>query len=206
MNILCMNTAFLQADLAVSLNDNKKYKKFDSTCKHSEHIMLGINELLSGTKVNNLDYMAVCVGTGSFTGIRIGISVAEGFKTANDNLKLVAISSFELAVKSLQVLPNQKFAVVFNALGGRYFVQYFENDVAVSQPELLHLDEIENIYKIGLKDENLDFCDQYVSFLPETLLSLTYEKIKKCQWSDSLQPLYVRQSQAEENLANTVKK
>lgn len=200
MNILCLNTAFLQADLAVKLDEFENYKKFDSTCKHSEHVMLGIDEMLNGTKVKNLDYMAVCIGTGSFTGIRIGISIAEGFKTANKNLKLIPINSFELVKSDMQKINNDEFAIVLNALGGRYFVQYYKNKVETCQPLLLQKEQIKNVHKIGLVEEKLEFCDEFVTFSPQNLLSLALEKVEKNQVVENLEPLYIRQSQAEENL------
>lgn len=200
MNILCLNTAFIQADMAVVLNNQKKLKKFDSSCKHSEHVMLGIDEMLSGTKIKDLDYMSVCVGTGSFTGIRIGISIAEGFKTANEKLKLIPINSFELVVNNLQQTFKNKYAVVLNALGGRYFVQYFKNNNAVSQPSLLTFEQIEKCDMVGLAEENLSFCNHFVSITPQSLLDITMKKIEQKDFVDNLIPLYLRKSQAEENL------
>ena len=200
MNILCLNTAFIQADMAVVLNNQKKLKKFDSSCKHSEHVMLGIDEMLSGTKIKDLDYMSVCVGTGSFTGIRIGISIAEGFKTANEKLKLIPINSFELVVNNLQQTFKNKYAVVLNALGGRYFVQYFKNNNAVSQPSLLTFEQIEKCDMVGLAEENLSFCTHFVSITPQSLLDITMKKIEQKDFVDNLIPLYLRKSQAEENL------
>ena len=200
MNLLCINTAFINADIAVNLGDKRKYKKFDSTFKHSEHVMQGIDDMLENVKVCDLDYMAVCVGTGSFTGIRIGIAVAEGFKTANDNLKLVELNSFELAVENILNFTEKKYAVVFNALGGRYFVQYYIGKTPVSTPLLLTQQEIEDVEKIGLEGEKLDICDKFVNISPESVLNLAEQKIKTGNFADSLQPLYVRQSQAEENL------
>lgn len=47
---------------------------------HSENIMGSIDQLykLTGKKIENTDRIAVSTGPGSFTGIRIGVSVAKG--------------------------------------------------------------------------------------------------------------------------------
>lgn len=200
VNLLAINTAFLQADLAFVDNNQKRYARVDSNCKHSEVVMNQIDCLLGETRVLDLDAMAVVVGTGSFTGIRISIAIAEGFKTANPNLDLVAINSFELACHSLKNTSNQKYAIVFNALGGRYFVQYFLGSIAQSDFLLVNEDEIENVKKFGLKSENLDFCDEYFEFSPQTLCKIAEEKVNAKQFVDFLQPLYIRKSQAEEQL------
>lgn len=203
MKTLCINTAFAKADLAIDLDGNYSKKSFDEKSKHSETIMLGIDSLLAGNKVGDLDCMSVVVGCGSFTGIRIGIAVAEGFKTANNNLKLVSVSSFELALQSISQLPTQKFAIVFNALGGRYFVQYFEGKKSLGEPILLYQDQILPVKLFGLDVENLPICQQYFSFDSNALMAVTNKKIAQKDFVEFLQPLYIRQSQAEENLAKS---
>lgn len=198
MKILALNTAFIEADLVLGVGDKYTCKKFDSSCKHSESVMIGIDEILAGIKIGELDCMAVVVGTGSFTGIRIGISIAEGFKTAYPNLKLVEINSFELVVNQLETLPQERFAVVLNALGGRYFVQYFLGKQAVS--EQLLTQTIDDVEKIGVKSEDLEICDKYVEFTPENLMKVAKQKALNQEFVEYLNPLYIRQAQAEENL------
>ena len=56
------------------------------------------------------------------------------------------------------------------------------------------------MHKIGLVEEKLEFCDEFVTFSPQNLLSLALEKVEKNQVVENLEPLYIRQSQAEENL------
>jgi len=200
MKLLALNTAFMQADLAFANGQNTTAIQVDSNCKHSEVVMSQIDKMLDGTKIKDLDAMAVVVGTGSFTGIRISCAIAEGFKTANPNLNLVSINSFELATNCIKALPDQKYAVVFNALGGRYFVRYFLKKVPQSDFLLLQKEEIENVKKFGLKSENLAFCDDFFEFSPEALCSLALQKAKQNDFVEFLQPLYIRKSQAEEQL------
>lgn len=47
---------------------------------HSENIMVAIDDLLKLTEhtINDVDKLAVSIGPGSFTGIRIGVAVAKG--------------------------------------------------------------------------------------------------------------------------------
>lgn len=200
MKLLAINTAFMQADLAFANEQNIITEQIDSNCKHSEVVMSQIDKMLGGTKINDLDAMAVVVGTGSFTGIRISCAIAEGFKTANPKLNLVSINSFELASNCIQSLPEKKYAIVFNALGGRYFVQYFLKKVPQSDFLLLQKEEIEDVIKYGLKSENLEFCDKFFEFSPDALCSLALQKANQNDFTEFLQPLYIRKSQAEEQL------
>lgn len=200
MKLLALNTAFVCADLAFSDGDRQKFVQVDSNCKHSEVVMNQIDTLLDGTKINQLDAMAVVVGTGSFTGIRISIAIAEGFKTANPNLNLISVNSFELANYCIKNTKGQKYAIVFNALGGRYFVQYFFDGNPQSDFLLLEQKDIENVKKYGLKSENLEFCDDFFQFSAQDLFCIAQTKATQRQYVDVLQPLYIRKSQAEEQL------
>ena len=63
---------------------------------HAKLITLYIKELLdeSNIVVNQLDAIAVSGGPGSYTGLRIGVSVAKGICYAS-HLPLIAITSLE---------------------------------------------------------------------------------------------------------------
>lgn len=63
---------------------------------HSQKIMGSISALLGQLSIecNSLDAVAVSSGPGSYTGLRIGVSVAKGFAYALD-IPLIGISSLE---------------------------------------------------------------------------------------------------------------
>ena len=72
----------------ISVNINKT---------HSENIMVMIDELfkLTNTTINDIDKIAVSIGPGSFTGIRIGVAVAKGLASAT-NCKIVGINELDV--------------------------------------------------------------------------------------------------------------
>jgi tRNA threonylcarbamoyladenosine biosynthesis protein TsaB len=63
---------------------------------HSEKLLTLVKEVVgeSGTTLQELDAVAVSIGPGSFTGLRIGLSTAKGLAFALDK-PLVAIPTFE---------------------------------------------------------------------------------------------------------------
>ncbi len=69
---------------------------------HSERLMGMIARLLSDTDValGNLDGIAVSIGPGSFTGLRIGLSTAKGLCFAND-LSLTPVPTLEAMASRL---------------------------------------------------------------------------------------------------------
>ena len=68
------------------LDGEKTTKKtlVDNQKQHSVLINGVIDEVLQSAKVtlNDIDVFAVGIGVGSFTGIRVGVSVAKGFNLA----------------------------------------------------------------------------------------------------------------------------
>ena len=78
---------------------------------HSKLLTLYIKELLDESKIisNQLNAVAVSGGPGSYTGLRIGVSVAKGICYASQ-LPLIAISSLESMAKSV-ILNLEKYSV-----------------------------------------------------------------------------------------------
>lgn len=80
---------------AVSLIQNKSLvhaESLDATHIHSEKLMGMIHTCLesSGWKLTMLDGIAISIGPGSFTGLRIGLSVAKGLSYAS-GIPLLAV-------------------------------------------------------------------------------------------------------------------
>ena len=61
---------------------------------HSETLLPLIKKVMKGYKYTQLDKIAVTVGPGSFTGIRIGVATAKGLAFVNDT-KCVGVSTLE---------------------------------------------------------------------------------------------------------------
>ena len=97
MNILAIDTATNFLSLAIS-HENKINSFLGNVGNsHSEQIISEINNLFSSVQLNKKDLSLIIYnkGPGSFTGLRIGLSVAIGIATGL-NIPLVAISSFEI--------------------------------------------------------------------------------------------------------------
>jgi tRNA threonylcarbamoyladenosine biosynthesis protein TsaB len=81
---------------------------------HSEKIFLMIDSVfnLSDLKVGDLKSIAVSMGPGSFTGLRIGLSAAKGI-AMGANLPVIPVQTFDaMAYNICNALPaNSKFAI-----------------------------------------------------------------------------------------------
>ena len=97
MKILAVDTATNSCSVAVT-DDGKLAAEFTTRKNetHSKHLMELIHSVLgnAGFGVGDLDGLAVTVGPGSFTGLRIGISTIKGLAFALDK-PVVGISTLE---------------------------------------------------------------------------------------------------------------
>ena len=79
MKVLGIDTSSMAASIAV-IEDDTLVCEFvvNDTKTHSQKLMVMIEEMLkiSDIDVNEIDLLAVCIGPGSFTGIRIGVATA----------------------------------------------------------------------------------------------------------------------------------
>ena len=96
---------------------------------HSETILNGINYILRAGSFNikDVDLFGVIIGPGSFTGIRIGISVVKSFSYANgtkplgmDGLRLMALKNSGVDYKYI--------GVVFDARRDEVYFKLFKNN------------------------------------------------------------------------------
>lgn len=204
MKILVINTAGMTAQLALQAGNLNYFSELDASMKHSENLLPEIEKLLIKTNVNlnELEYLAVNVGPGSFTGLRISIATAKALLVTHPNLKAVKFNSFEmLANNFFENNKDEKIDIVLNALSGLYFVSTFENN-KFSEPKMIEKSELENLNNI-VSDENIENCNvKLAKFTCENMLKIALEKIAKneiCPESELI-PLYIRPSQAEANL------
>ena len=97
MKYLGIDTTKKQSYLFLGDENEKIYKILPPYEKHSETLMINIDNFLSENNVTlgDIDVFANVSGPGSFTGIRIGLAVVKAFAYAK-NKKVVNLSVFDL--------------------------------------------------------------------------------------------------------------
>jgi len=214
--MLAINTAFMTANLALKTADGKVVlKDIEAKSKHSESVLKVIDEMCqeTGTNVLDCDSVAVVVGPGSFTGLRIGTAVAKALGCVNKDLKFLALSSLELMAYIVYKnrLVENDFVCVLNALSDLFFVAYFDkNGIKLVNEKMIDKTEFEKIQlpMFSLKgDLNNPKCKEIVIECQD-LLEFALLKESKNQFvkERDLLPVYLRLSQAEDMLAKKGKK
>lgn len=196
---------------------------------HSETLVPMIKDLLKNLniKIEEIDLYAVGKGPGSFTGLRIGMTVAKTFAQIF-NKDIIGVST--LKALASQILTEKTIVPILDARGGRvyYGVYKYENKeiINVEEDELIYFDDlIENLknkYKeiIFVGDINSDFemeikKNSKFTIAPASLnscigrsLCFLANKEKDEVVKDSyltLKPEYIRKSQAQRDLEMKIK-
>ena len=172
--------------------------------KHSVSVMPAAEEVLkkADMRLEECDFFSAVVGAGSFTGIRIGISVVKGFCLAYNKPSL-PITSFDVA--AYNSLGEGKTLCLVDALHDCYYACGYEKGEVVLPPAYLTEEQV-----LSLVAEGYVLCGvgefplaEKVTVLPadpvEGLKKAVCEKAEKGAFGELI-ALYVRKSSAELNL------
>ncbi len=97
MTVLGIETATAVCGVAIIDNGNVKAElHIEAPQAHSEKLLTMVDDVLNASQLGlqNIDVVACSIGPGSFTGLRIGLSVAKGLAYASQK-PLVAVSTLE---------------------------------------------------------------------------------------------------------------
>lgn len=215
--ILSVDSSSVTAAAALCDDDGDVIKSefSHSGLTHSETLLPMIKRVMGDRRFNELSAVAVTVGPGSFTGVRIGVATVKGLAFASD-IPCIPVSSLE-AVAYNFLNENAVLSVVMDARRQQYYNALFEikdgkvsrltPDRALSHDELVaELEKYDNVIAAGdgaqLLHERWGKCvlcpedKQYVTGLGVVLAAKNKERIS----SASLMPVYLRLSQAEREL------
>lgn len=224
MKVLGIDTSSLATSVAV-IEDNKLICEYTINTKktHSQKLMPMIENMLniSDLNINEIDLIAVCEGPGSFTGLRIAMATAKAIAHVN-NLPIVGVNSVELLSGNMNLCDKKVCSILDAQRTQVYMGQYkFENNklVELKGVDVVEIDELieelkntneewiivgEAVYKYGdkLKDiSNIHIpAPSHNVSRASSLCSIAIDKynnnidVYDCY---SINPLYIRKSQAE---------
>ncbi len=194
----------------LAVKDGRAYhsRLTDCAMRHSTLLMREIDRTLKEADAGtaDFDFFAAVVGAGSFTGIRIGVATAKGFALAAGKPTL-PVTSFEVA--AYNALDGEKPLCVVDALHGRYYVCGFSEEKKQTFPpsyltesEVLSLAEVGGYTLYALEELPLSEKTSVKIADPVQGLRLAVSALSENAANfGELKALYIRKSQAEENLS-----
>ena len=170
----------------------------DCAMKHSVSVMPAVEEALNKAdmRLEECDFFSAVVGAGSFTGIRIGISAIKGMCLAYSKPSL-PITSFDIVAYNA---IDRKILCLVDALHDCYYVCGYQDGKVVLPPAYLMREQVEELSDYHfVAIAHVENMQVEVVCVAEGLVKAIESKLDCVnQDVDSLVPLYVRKSQAEE--------
>ena len=211
--ILCFDVSNNSCSVAISEGQNiLSFEQEMRPSMQAERLMVMIENALKNVQMQyqDLDYLAVTVGPGSFTGIRIGLAAAKGI-IYTSQIKEVAITNFEAAYyRLIQQVEYYDIAIILlNAYRNQVYIQEFAKDGLEGIPQLIDNNNVKDFLqsksgKIVCAGSGLSAVYKYISNLKNIMILPRFPTIKAlhiARYADdkinkgiinSIEPLYIR--------------
>ncbi len=163
-NILAIETSSDACSLSLSFNDDDFHFHKILPKQHTERLLIEIKALLelANAQLQDLNAIAVGCGPGSFTGIRLACSIAQGLAFSND-LKTIQVSSLEVLARNIntQLGADRNVSIVDARMQQLYVGEflYSKDALVTSDTFVIPVEE----FKLSAYEENTFFvgdgCD-----------------------------------------------
>lgn len=161
---------------------------------------------------NALDAVAVGIGPGNFTGIRLSVSAARGIALGL-GIPAIAVSSFELMKVGLDLITDNKGIEIFSLPGprGSVYIQTFKNNVAIDDGQQINIQTLdldipfkEQTTVIGYRATEIatklqcNYLEKELLNIPDNIIKVAKKKfITGLAKGSRPTPLYIKAADAE---------
>ena len=220
-NILAFDTVSTSFSIAIQKENGSiiEYNK-ENVKNHNEELLPVLHNFLTDNDLtlDNISYIALGIGPGSFTALRIAFATIKTICYAK-NIPIVGISSLETLYENISEREGIKAAMIDARKGSVYANIYNNNEKITENADLTYQQFIAIINSINTSNKNITLCGDGFSknsdFFTENLKNYNINKLdnsyniikasktiklsanKKFDDVFSLLPLYVRKSEAE---------
>ncbi len=152
-------------------------------------------------KPSDIDKIIVVNGPGSFTGIRVGLTIAKVYAWSL-NIPITTITSLEAMAVSCS--DNKVVVPVIDARRGYVYGAIYDGDKTILEPQHIKLDNlIEKLKSIDnysfITNDNLTLDDKICNYNPDILKIVNKYCQKKCISPHAVNPEYLKLTEAEES-------
>ncbi|PWG80866.1 tRNA (adenosine(37)-N6)-threonylcarbamoyltransferase complex dimerization subunit type 1 TsaB [Pararcticibacter amylolyticus] len=183
---------------------------------HASSLTLFINEVLqsAGVRMEQVEAVAVSMGPGSYTGLRIGVSTAKGICYAMD-IPLISVNTLEAMawkMKGLGSYPDALFCPMIDARRMEVYTAVYDQELQMISPvEAKIIDEssfaeLLKSHRIVFFGDGADKCREVLGLSPNALFaddffnsssgltSLAYRNYQNSRFEDTayFEPYYLK--------------
>ncbi len=226
-NILAFDTVSSNFSIALKKDNNIIEVNKENIKNHNEELLPILNSFLEENKIslNEINCIVMGIGPGSFTAIRIAFSTIKTICYAK-NIPIIGASSLETLYQNIVSYNGIKLSMIDARKGSIYANIYKYNNKIKENLDLTYEEAVNLIKDISTKDDTITLCgdgfskneDYFLEKLQEYKLNkldnsyniikasnsilISEERYNKRQFDNifSLNPLYIRKSEAENKL------
>ena len=109
-------------------------READAGKKHAETVLPMIEQLLEMNKtlISQIDYFAVDIGPGSFTGVRIGVSLVNALAFATEK-KIIPVNALRVLAESVKTSDRPVCAMI-DARNGNAYAALYQDGQTIIEP------------------------------------------------------------------------
>ena len=226
-NILAFDTVSSSFSIALKKDNNIIEVNKENIKNHNEELLPILNSFLEENKIslNEINCIVMGIGPGSFTAIRIAFSTIKTICYAK-NIPIIGASSLETLYQNIVSYNGIKLSMIDARKGSIYANIYKYNNKIKENLDLTYEEAVNLIKDISTKDDTITLCgdgfskneDYFLEKLQEYKLNkldnsyniikasnsilISEERYNKKEFDNifSLNPLYIRKSEAENKL------
>lgn len=216
LKILCIDTSSNLCSVAILENTTLINKlELNNGLTHSETLMPLIKKILNNSKISlkDIDLLAVDIGPGSFTGLRIGIATVKAFSDSL-NIPCIGISSLEILAYNIK-----KDGIICSTIDCKnnncYFALYelnSNNYTILEEPQANSIENIINLINSKYANKSINYVGNGIknetnsNYLDiENLGIAAFKKFNNNCINKNILPLYLKKPQAQQQLEEKMK-
>ncbi len=201
MKLLAIETTAPVATVALWRDGEVTRYSADDTKKHAETVLPLVERLLAetGETLSAMDYFAVDIGPGSFTGVRIGVCIANAFGYAMQK-PVIGCNALETLREALRGV-SEPVCTMIDARNGNAYAALYEGENVLLEPKAVvvaeYLERLPGNVRFVGDVSGLAQSDSASARYPDAgaLARLAARRTERAQ--ERALPLYLRASQAE---------
>ncbi|MBO8414160.1 MAG: tRNA (adenosine(37)-N6)-threonylcarbamoyltransferase complex dimerization subunit type 1 TsaB [Firmicutes bacterium] len=179
MNRLFIDSSFKSCSLLLDKDGQTFFKKNTTVKSFAEDVILDISEIAkqAGIKTKDIDQIYLTIGPGSYTGIRIPLTIAKTYAFLNPKIEVYALNS----IKALTLGNYDPVMGIEDARNEAFYLGIYQGDKELVAPARYE------------KDQALELIEKYKPTLVSTIESsqlISSELLTSVQGKDIARLMY----------------